>query len=149
MAKSNLEKLNALSSKCPIDWMKVADELEKNEAWLKKSAEIAANVLHLLRVKDMSQQTLADLMGVKPQYISRIVKGNANLTLETITKLEDALDHQLVNICDHTETIVTKSQESVICEEWKPLKHHISSTILNRHSGISSYRSEPNYYPFS
>ncbi len=105
MAKSNIEKLNALSKPCQTDWLKVAEELERNEAWQKKSAEIAANVLHFLRKNDMSKQTLADKMGVKPQFISRIVKGNTNLTLETISKLEEALGEPLICIYDHTESI--------------------------------------------
>ncbi|MBO8474463.1 MAG: helix-turn-helix transcriptional regulator, partial [Bacteroidetes bacterium] len=43
---------------------------------------------------------LADKMGVKAQYISRIVKGTENLTLETISKLEKALGKDLMSIPD-------------------------------------------------
>ena len=35
-------------------------------------------------------------MGCSPQYISKILKGSENLTLETISRLEDCLDLDLL-----------------------------------------------------
>ena len=142
MAKSNIEKLNELSKPCQTDWLKIAEGLEQNEAWLKKSAEIAANVLYFLRKNGMSKQTLAEKMGVKPQFISRIIKGNTNLTLETITKLEEALGQPLIDICDNTELIVTKSQISIFGEKWAPIIKSINSTYLNKEL---SYQDTPNF----
>lgn len=81
-----------------------SDLLEKlrwriaNQEWLKKSGAIALRVLTTLKEKNMSQKTLAEIMNVSPQQINKIVKGSENLTLETITKLEQALDIQLINI---------------------------------------------------
>ena len=49
-------------------------------------------------------------MGVSPQHISKIVKGQENLTLETITKLESALNVILVEVPAYsykTEIIAT------------------------------------------
>jgi plasmid maintenance system antidote protein VapI len=45
----------------------------------------------------MNQRKLAELMGVTPQHISKIVKGQENLTLETIGKLSEALQIELVD----------------------------------------------------
>ena len=46
----------------------------------------------------MSQKKLADKMGVSPQYINKVVKGKENLTLETITKIEQILGIILINV---------------------------------------------------
>ena len=47
---------------------------------------------------NISQKDLADLLGLLPQQVNKWVKGKENLTLETIAKLEKALDFQLLNI---------------------------------------------------
>jgi transcriptional regulator with XRE-family HTH domain len=36
------------------------------------------------------------MLGVSPQYVSKILKGSENMTLETIAKLEDALGVNLI-----------------------------------------------------
>lgn len=102
----------------PVDWIKVAEELEENEAWLDKSAKIAFAVLSLLREKKMTKQELAERMGVKAQYVSRIVKGTENLTLETISKLEMALGVSLMDVVDISASIVATPAESIINRNW-------------------------------
>ena len=64
---------------------------EENSLWLRESKGIALKVLMALKDRDMSQKDLAELMGVSPQYVSKLVKGQENLTIETITKLQDVL----------------------------------------------------------
>jgi transcriptional regulator with XRE-family HTH domain len=87
----------AVSSR-PSRWMEKALRDEANEAWLDRSAEIALRILSTLQAKNMSQKELAAIIGVSPQQINKIVKGNVNLTLETISKLEAALDIQLMAV---------------------------------------------------
>ena len=64
--------------------------MEEN-IWTDKSVRIANKVVAALAERKMSKQALAALLGVSPQYVSKIVKGGENLTLETISKLEKAL----------------------------------------------------------
>ena len=47
--------------------------------------------MRTLRAKNVSQKELAEKIGVSPQQVSKILRGNENLTLETIAKLEAAL----------------------------------------------------------
>ncbi|MCF0163837.1 MAG: helix-turn-helix transcriptional regulator [Bacteroidales bacterium] len=101
-----------------VDWLKVVEELEENEAWLDKSAKIAFAVLSFLRKKKMTKQELAERMGVRAQYVSRIVKGTENLTLETISKLEMALGVNLMEVADVSASIVVTSAESIINRKW-------------------------------
>lgn len=114
------EYLKALTqSSSTVDWLKVAEELEENKAWLERSAKIAFAVLSLLREKQMTKQELAERMGVKAQYVSRIVKGTENLTLETISKLEIALGASLLEVADVSASIVAIPAESIINRKWK------------------------------
>ncbi len=45
--------------------------------------------------QSMTQRKLASKLGSSQQYVSKILKGNENLTLETVSKLEDALQVML------------------------------------------------------
>lgn len=77
-------------------WIKEAEYRQENEYWLNKSFDIALAVLRTLRKKELTQRDLAELMGCSPQYISKILKGSENLTLETICKMEKVLQIKLI-----------------------------------------------------
>jgi len=69
-----------------------------NKTWLNYSGKIALRVLSAIEdIPGMNQRKLAELMGVTPQHISKIVKGQENLTLETIGKLSEALQIELID----------------------------------------------------
>jgi transcriptional regulator with XRE-family HTH domain len=42
---------------------------------------------------------LAELLGCTQQHVSLMLKGTSNLTLETIAKLETALDFSIIGDC--------------------------------------------------
>ena len=44
----------------------------------------------------LNQQNIADKMGCSQQYISKILKGSENLSIETIDKIERALDFKIM-----------------------------------------------------
>lgn len=98
-----IEKLNEIAQ---VDntWQDDVVYYEKNKEWLDRSAKIAIKILATLRqnrnagVSPSSQKELAALMGSMPQRINKIVKGSENLTLETITQLEKALNIQLIEL---------------------------------------------------
>jgi transcriptional regulator with XRE-family HTH domain len=79
-------------------WLKEASWRQENKAWLERSAQIAFQVLETLSEQKRTQKDLAEAMGVSPQFVNKIVKGSENLTLETISKLEKALNLQLIEI---------------------------------------------------
>lgn len=78
-------------------WQAKAEQRQANNDGLKRSAEIAFRVLAKLRENRLSGQSpstkeeLAEQLGVQPQQINKIVKGQETLTLETIARLEEAL----------------------------------------------------------
>ncbi len=55
----------------------------------------------------MSQRELAECMNCSQQYVSKVLKGKENLSLETLCKIENALDLQL--ICEAEVTMACES----------------------------------------
>src|ERR1700720_4716950 len=92
-----MKKLPTLVSDRPSDWKAKAKFRRDNRDWLKKSAAIAVRVLDALKAQNLSQKELAERMSISPQQISKIVKGQENLTLETISNLEIALGIQIID----------------------------------------------------
>lgn len=103
---SNLkEKLSKVASDQPSRWKAKAKYRRDNREWLKKSAAIAVKVLDALKAQELTQKDLAERMNVSPQHINKIVKGQENLTLETITNLELALGIKIIDAgSDHTKS---------------------------------------------
>jgi len=90
------EKLSELASGQASEWKAKAQYRRENRGWLKKSAAIALQVLEALKAQQLSQKELAERMKVSPQQINKILKGQENLTLETIFNLEVALGIQII-----------------------------------------------------
>ena len=78
------------------DWREKAEWRRENRRWLRYSGFIALTVMHRLEELKMSQKELAEKMNCSPQYVSKLLKGSENLTLDTISKLEECLNLDLV-----------------------------------------------------
>jgi transcriptional regulator with XRE-family HTH domain len=106
------DKLKRLTAEGPASsWKEKWAHNRKNRAWLKKSAQIALKINQSLRSLNITQKELAKRMDVKPQQVSKIVKGQENLTLETISKLEAALGIDIITILK-TDEVVTPTYQS-------------------------------------
>lgn len=46
----------------------------------------------------LTQQMLAEKMNCTQQYVSKILKGQKNMSLETICKIENALDIEVIKL---------------------------------------------------
>jgi len=92
------EKLNIITSKEPSKWMEDAQWRKDNSGWIDKSSKIAIKVLRELRTKRINQEDFAIQLGLSHQYVNKIVKGQENLTLETISKMEKILGICLIHI---------------------------------------------------
>lgn len=73
------------------------DMLEAHE-WTRLSQLVAIAVLHLLKSKGMTKAELAEMTGILPSQMTRIVKGQENMTLKTICRLQDALGVELIEV---------------------------------------------------
>lgn len=59
---------------------------------------IAMRVLDEIENKGLTQKEFAQRVGCSQQYISRILKGKENLSIETISKIEAALGVSILEI---------------------------------------------------
>lgn len=98
MKETDDKELQALEKREVItDWRQKAQWRRENRRWLKYSGYIALKVINRLERLGLSQKELAERMNCSPQYISKLLKGTENLTLETISKLEECLSMDLLN----------------------------------------------------
>ena len=85
-----LEKLKQHESETPSKWREEAEYRRANKCWLRRSQKIAVKILSKMRGSGISQTELAHKMVCSQQYVSKILKGQENLSLETISKIEDS-----------------------------------------------------------
>ena len=80
-------------------WRNEATQARDDWSWIKYSMQVALKVRSKMRTDGITQSALASKLGCTQQYVSLILKGKENLTLETIAKLESALQIQLWGSC--------------------------------------------------
>ena len=93
-----LEKFKQYESEIPSKWREEAEYRRANKSWLRRSQKIAVKILSKMRESGISQTELALIMECSQQYVSKILKGQENLSLETISKIEDSLGLSLLVI---------------------------------------------------
>jgi len=89
---TNKEKFLTLVSKEKTNTLEKNKELIKNRGMLRESQNIALKVLKRLDEIGWTQKKLGNEMGVTAQQITKIVKGQENLTLKTQYQLQEILD---------------------------------------------------------
>jgi len=85
------KKLRQYTSPTPSRWRKEAEYRSENKSWLRYSQYIALLMQNKMDKMNLTQKELASQMSVSQQYVSRILKGRENFSLETLTKIEDIL----------------------------------------------------------
>ncbi len=94
--KNVVNKLQAHASATPSKWREDAEWRMENKSWLRYSQGIALRMLDRMEELGMTQKALAERMNCSQQYVSKVLKGRENLSLETLSKIESALGLQLV-----------------------------------------------------
>lgn len=79
-------------------WQAEAQYRADNKTWLRRSQAISLAILRRIRELKITQKDLAERMKVSPQQINKWVKGSENFRLETISKLEQALQFEMISI---------------------------------------------------
>lgn len=100
MKSSNdiISKLKQHQSSTPSKWRENAEWRMANKSWLRYSQQIAMMMLDKMDELNMTQKKLAELMGCSQQYVSKILKGQENLSLETLSKIECCLNIQILSV---------------------------------------------------
>ena len=96
MKKKTQEFLEAHQSETPSAWREEAEWRRNNWSWLRHSQKIAVKVLLQMKQEGLTQKALAERMNCTQQYVSKILKVKENMSLDTLSKLEDALGISLI-----------------------------------------------------
>ena len=88
---NSVERLRKYESPTPSRWREEAEWRRANKAWLRRSQMLAMKILDRMDEMKWTQQKVADLLSCSQQYVSRIVKGSENLSLEMLSRIEDEL----------------------------------------------------------
>lgn len=91
-----VQKLSEHKSSTPSKWREEAEFRVANKSWLRYSQHIAMLMLDRMEELHMTQKSLAQKMGCSQQYVSKILKGRENLSIETLCKIEEALQITLL-----------------------------------------------------
>lgn len=97
MRQKTLEYLESHSSETPSKWRDDAEWRRDNRDWLHYSRRIAVILLSYMKRENLTQSAMADRMDCTQQYVSKILRGTENLSLETLTKLEAVTGERLID----------------------------------------------------
>lgn len=84
-----------------LSWIEKALFRSQNKKWLSYSSKIALMILSALEERNLNQKQLAEQAEVTQQQISKIIKGQENLTLKSIAKLSEILGAELITFPLH------------------------------------------------
>jgi ribosome-binding protein aMBF1 (putative translation factor) len=116
MKRETIEFLEAHQSEAPSKWREEAEWRRDNWSWLQHSQKIAVKVLLEMKKQGLTQKALAERMSCTQQYVSKILKGKENMSLDTLTKLEKALGISLI-LDDHVVPYPAYEEESLSVAE--------------------------------
>ncbi|MGM9847116.1 MAG: helix-turn-helix domain-containing protein [Muribaculaceae bacterium] len=88
---TTLNRLQQHQSATETKWREDAEKRRTNKEWLRYSQNIAMRMLDKMEADGITQKQLAERMDCSQQYVSKILKGRENLSLETMAKIESAL----------------------------------------------------------
>lgn len=99
--------MNAIKGKNPFVATTSETQVVKMEQemkdWAQYSRAIAAAMTKRMAELGLSQQMLANKMNCTQQYISKVLKGEKNFSLETLCKIERALGIEIIRPLDDIE----------------------------------------------
>lgn len=93
---NTLEFLKANEHKSEKGFLEEAQYIRDNWSWLKYSYAVAVNVKARMEDLGWTQKQLSAALGCTQQHVSALLKGRVNMTLETLSKLEEALNFNLI-----------------------------------------------------
>ena len=125
---SKVDFLNKISAGQDTEWLKEAMWRRENAAWLKKSMDIANDVLDELHRQKTSKSDFARAMGVSPQRVTTLLSGREKMNLETISKMEEALHVTLVRTGAKAEEGVSEKHRHA-ASFMLPLVHYATESL--------------------
>lgn len=94
----NADKLREMAKPRSAEASQAAARRRRDRKWVRMSQDIALAIRQHLREAGMTQKDFATKLKVSPAYVGKILKGQENMTLETISMIQEALGHNLISI---------------------------------------------------
>lgn len=106
-----------MTEKDPVldGWRRLIEEAEKRPEYYAQGSMrfFVSNLLRAMDRRGMSNADLAAAIGSSPAYVTKILRGDINFTLVTMTKLAMAVDGKLdVRILGKAEAVRTTKRAS-------------------------------------
>ena len=99
MASKAIEFLESHKSETPSEFMEDVKWRKENESWLRWSRQLATTLIGYMQDHKMKRADLAHKLNVSPQYVSRLLSGNENLSFKSIANIEEKLGISCITIC--------------------------------------------------
>ena len=74
------------------------EEFKKEYDAIQPEMDVIRAIVDARTSQNMTQKELAELMGCSQQYVSKVLKGQENLSLETLSKIECCLNIQILSV---------------------------------------------------
>ena len=113
--KFNVEKLKQMSRPMTDEEKKDIEFRKENREWLAVSERLALKLRRILRTEGILQSELAERMGVTPAQVTKILSGKENLGLKTISKIENAIGHSLIEVTMEDNHPVVEYESRTVC----------------------------------
>lgn len=130
------------------DAIKEAKDRVENRNWLRESKKLALKILIRLDELEWTQRTLSSKLGVSPQYVNKLLKGNEKFGFDTIVKLQEVLDLPILNSYKKRENLEDKKSK-----EFRSAGILIKVDFNSKKSQVRQYMESapiiemnPNYY---
>jgi transcriptional regulator with XRE-family HTH domain len=94
MKSKAVQFLEAHQSESPSGFEEQARWRRENASWLRWSRRIALALIDYMQDNHLKRADLAERLGVSPQYVSKLLSGTENLSLKSISNIQDRLGVQ-------------------------------------------------------
>lgn len=126
------KKLEQLISKEKGSWLEDAQFRIDNRKWLKRSQAVAITIIRTLRSEGINQKDFAARLGISAQQVNKWLKGRQNFTFETIAKIEEALNIELMSVVGDN---IYKAIEKEDVSRHKHAPYRTESTSVHSEQG--------------
>ena len=127
--KFNVETLKQMSRPMTDKEKKDIEFRKDNREWLAISERLALKLRRILRTEGIPQNELAVRMGVTPAQVTKILSGKENLGLKTISKIENAIGHSLIEVTTEDCNPVVEYENRTVCRSFVASQYAVNTTV--------------------
>ena len=144
MSKKNNIDINKLAAGTATQWKEIASRHAENRRSIERAQEFAIDLMDYMDEHKISQKELADRMDVSPQQVNKILRAKANLTFNTLDKIEAALgitisspqimmqpESSMKSDMVFSTMKVVYSSNAILNEDFKSLTRSVEAPVLN------------------